>query len=76
VNLESKAAAEIIVDCCRFMEGLVSDDDVKGKWKFSDEDWTRVGHNRPLQDAIRAERERRIFNGDAARESNKSTAGP
>jgi hypothetical protein len=35
---------------------------------LTDEDWQRLADNAPLLQAVRAERERRIISGDAARE--------
>ena len=44
------------------------DSDVKNKWTLTDEDWERLANNAPLLQAVRAERERRIISGDAAKE--------
>lgn len=47
---------------------MLSDSDIKGKWTLGDQDWINLADNAPLLQAVRAERERRITNGDAARE--------
>lgn len=44
------------------------DSDVKNKWTLTDQDWERLANNAPLLQAVRAERERRIISGDAAKE--------
>jgi hypothetical protein len=68
VALDTDVGQQFIADCCRNTEGLLSDSDIKSKWTLSDEDWQRLADNAPLLQAVRAERERRIISGDAARE--------
>jgi hypothetical protein len=46
----------------------MSDSDIKSKWALGDEDWMRLATNAPLLEAVRAERERRVIRGEAARE--------
>jgi hypothetical protein len=68
VLLDSDVGQAFVVDCCRHTEGLLSDTDIKSKWALSDEDWMRLATNAPLLEAVRAERDRRIIAGDAAKE--------
>ena len=49
-------------------EGLLSEADIKSKWDITDGDWAALANNTPLLDRVRRERERRVFNGAAARE--------
>jgi hypothetical protein len=68
VPLDSDVGQTFVADCCRHTEGLLSDNDLKTKWKLSEEDWVGLATNSLLLDAIKTERERRVFNGVAARE--------
>lgn len=69
VALDTDVGQAFVADCARHTEGLVSDSDIKNKWTLTDEDWKRLADNTFLLQAVRAERERRIIIGDAAREA-------
>jgi hypothetical protein len=69
VALDSDVGESFVADCARNTEGLTSDLDIKTRYELGDEDWERLAANTPLLHAVRAERERRIRNGDAAREA-------
>lgn len=69
VVLDTDVGQSFVADCARHTESLVSDSDIKSKWRLTDKDWERLADNAPLLQAVRAERERRIINGDAAREA-------
>jgi hypothetical protein len=68
VALDTDVGQQFVTDCARNTEGLMPDSDVKNKWTLTDEDWERLANNAPLLHAVRAERERRIISGDAAKE--------
>jgi hypothetical protein len=68
VALDTDVGQTFVADCVRHTERLLSDGDIKSKWTLTDEDWQRLADNAPLLQAVRAERERRIISGDAARE--------
>jgi hypothetical protein len=53
----------------RHLEGATSELDIKSKWQLTDESWTALASNGPLLNAVRAERDRRIFSGECAREA-------
>ena len=59
-----------IADCCRFSEGILSEAAVKHRWRkvVSEADWTTMGSNDALVDAIEREKIRRMRNGQTARE--------
>jgi hypothetical protein len=59
---------EFITACARYAEGLLSEAQVKKRFRFDDETWDRLGSNEPLIEAIEAEKERRIRSGVTARE--------
>lgn len=69
VTLDTEIGAAFVTDCARNTEGSLTDADVKSKWGLADQAWENLASNEPLLDAVRAERERRIRNGDAAREA-------
>jgi hypothetical protein len=69
VNLDSEIGKAFVTDCARNTEGLLSECEFKQTWGLAEEDWTRLSENTSLLNAIRAERNRRIANGDAAREA-------
>jgi hypothetical protein len=69
IELDSSAGRAFTIDCVRAAEGLCSDDDIKTKYEISAEDWEGITTNKALIRAIQAARERRVRNGEAARES-------
>jgi hypothetical protein len=68
-SFEDETARAFIEDCARNLEGLLSDRQLRETWSLDDDELARLADNAPLLDAIKAERERRIRAGDAAREA-------
>jgi hypothetical protein len=68
IDLDSDIGYGFIVDCCRYCEGLLAEDQVKTKYKLTDTDWARLAENEPLVQAVQREKARRIANGAATRE--------
>ena len=68
IDLDSDIGCGFIVDCSRFCEGLLAEDQIKMKYKLTDTDWARLAENEPLVQAVQREKERRIANGAATRE--------
>jgi hypothetical protein len=69
VGLDSELAKTFITECSRNIEGLRSDREIKEAWGLSEGEWTALADNTPVLHAIKAERERRIRSGEAAREA-------
>jgi hypothetical protein len=69
IGLDSNVGKAFVVDCARNTEGLISDLEVKTKYELSDAGWEKLANNGPLLHAVQAERERRIFSGEAPREA-------
>lgn len=69
VALDTAVGAAFVGDCARHTERLLTADEVKRKWAIPDHDWERLAGNTALLEAVRAERERQVHNGDAAREA-------
>jgi hypothetical protein len=66
--LDSELSIELIENLARYAEGLLDEAAVKKVYRFSDEDWDRLGGNDDLVEKIEAEKRRRIRDGRSARE--------
>jgi hypothetical protein len=42
IDLDSDIGCGFIVDCCRFCEGLLVEDQIKSKYKLANTDWARL----------------------------------
>ena len=69
IDLNSDVGHAFVVDCTRAGEGLLSDKELQEKYELSPADWQNITKDMALGRAIRAERERRMLNGVAAREA-------
>lgn len=69
VALDTEVGRAFVLDCARNVEGQLPDDEIKKKYELSDADWQHLAINTPLLRAVRAEHERRVLNGEAAREA-------
>jgi hypothetical protein len=69
VSLDSETGKGFVTDCARNTEGLLTDQQLKEAWGLDESEWTGLAENTPLLNAIKAERERRIRSGEAAREA-------
>jgi hypothetical protein len=69
VKLSDPVAQIFITDVCRHIEGGMDVDQLRAKYGLSDDKaYADLASNEPLQRAIAAELERRVRNGDCARE--------
>jgi hypothetical protein len=60
---------EFLVDCARFAEGLLSETQIKRKYRhFDSETWERLGSDEALVEAIELEKLQRIRSGQCAAE--------
>jgi len=60
---------ELITDCCRYSEGILTEKQVRQKYHLLDEaTWERLGRDNALVEAIELEKVRRIRSGAAKRE--------
>ena len=69
IDLNSDVGHRFVVDCTRAGEGLLSDKELQEKYELSPADWQNITKDMALGRAVRAERERRMLDGTAARES-------
>jgi hypothetical protein len=68
IDLNSDIGAAFTVDCCRFIEGLISEEALRKKFELDDAAWQGLSENEELQRLVGAQKEKRIRNGEAARE--------
>jgi hypothetical protein len=68
ISLDSDIGYGFIIDCSRYLEGLLSEDQIKTKYQFTDTDRAGLAENEPLVQAVHREKERRIASGTATRE--------
>jgi hypothetical protein len=68
IALDSDIGHAFTVDCCRFVEGLVTEEQLRKKYLLDDAQWRGLAENEELQRLVGAQKERRIYNGEAARE--------
>ena len=69
IDLTTDIGHQFVVDCTRAGEGLLSDKELQQKYELSPADWQNITKDMALGRAVRAERERRMLDGTAARES-------
>jgi hypothetical protein len=69
VSLESDVGTEFTKHCARNVEGLLCESELRAKYQLNDEDWARLAKNEQLLRAVRTEVDRRISNGECAREA-------
>jgi hypothetical protein len=69
VALITDTAQEFVRDLARHVEGIFPDDELKTKYAITEAELSSLATNPALLDAVRAERDRRIFDGEAAREA-------
>jgi hypothetical protein len=60
---------ELIADCCRYSEGILTEKQVRQKYHLVDDaTWERLGSDDALVEAIELEKTRRVRSGQAKRE--------
>jgi hypothetical protein len=69
VDISTDLGRAFVVDATRAGEGLITDDELREKYDLSPADWMAVTKDKSLGRAVRDERDRRVRNGTAARES-------
>jgi hypothetical protein len=69
IPLASDVGGAFNADCSRNRERLVSDNQICEKYGLSLNAWAEIAQNKAVRHAVNAEHERRIRNGDAAKEA-------
>ena len=67
IDLNSDLGRAFVVDATRAGEGLISDKELQEIYDLSPADWQNIVKDTALGRAIRAERDRRVRTGIAAR---------
>jgi hypothetical protein len=68
VDVNSDVGHQFAIDCTRFVEGLVTETQLRKKYALDDREWEALAGHEELQRAVGAQKERRIRSGEAARE--------
>ena len=68
VEVDSTVGHQFAIDCTRFVEGLVTEAQLRKKYALDDKEWEALAEHEELQRAVGAQKERRIRTGEAARE--------
>jgi hypothetical protein len=69
VSLDTDVGVDFTKHCARNVEGLLPESELRAKYQLSDEDWAGLAKNEQLLRAVRSEVDRRIANGECAREA-------
>jgi hypothetical protein len=69
IDLNSDLGHAFVVDATRAAEGLIGDAELAQKYELSPADWQALIKDKALGQKIRAERERRVRSGQAAKEA-------
>jgi hypothetical protein len=68
VEVDSTIGHEFTSDCVRFIEGIVTEEQLRKKYSIDDDGWRLLASHDALQQAVGTVKERRIRNGQAAQE--------
>jgi hypothetical protein len=69
VSVASDIGRSFVGDCARYIEGLISEPDIKIKWGLTTQQWQAFERDTPLLKAVQRERGRRVMSGAAAAEA-------
>src|SRR5262245_47735981 len=69
IDINTDIGHAFVVDCTRAAEGLITDKELSEKYELSPADWRAITKDKALGHAVRAERERRVRSGLAAKEA-------
>jgi hypothetical protein len=68
-SIDSDVGKGFIKDCSRNVEGLLPESELRAKYQLSHEAWAALANNEQLLGAVRTEVDRRVANGECAREA-------
>src|SRR5215468_6854737 len=68
VDVDSDVGQAFTADCVRFVEGILTEEQLRKKYDVDDAGWRLLATHETLQRAVGATKERRIRNGQAAQE--------
>ena len=67
ISLDSDLGRQLIVDCCRFQEKILTEQQVRKKYRFDEAAWEALGTDEMVR-AVEEELARRIRDGSSKRE--------
>ena len=67
ISLDSDLGRQLIVDCCRFQEKILTEQQVRKKYRFDEAAWEALGTDEMVR-AVEEESVRRIRDGSSKRE--------
>jgi hypothetical protein len=68
VEVDSDVGQAFATDCVRFVEGIVTEEQLRKKYSIDDDGWRLLASHDALQQAVGTVKERRIRSGQAAQE--------
>src|SRR6516164_10568739 len=68
VEVDSDVGQAFTADCVRFVEGIVTEEQLRKKYDLDDDGWRQLASHDALQRAVGTVKERRIRSGQAAQE--------
>jgi hypothetical protein len=68
IALDSDTGRELVVDLCRYAEGVLSEKQVRKRHRLPDSVWKQLGENDELVEKIEEEKLRRVRDGSSKRE--------
>jgi hypothetical protein len=68
VEVDSDVGQAFTADCVRFVEGIITEEQLRKKYDLDDDGWRQLASHDALQRAVGATKERRIRSGQAAQE--------
>jgi hypothetical protein len=68
IPLDTNMGVAFIADCSRYLEGVLTEDDVRSHWRLSAAEWAGIEANHQLQEAVQRALRQRVENGAAAQD--------
>jgi|SRR5262245_60200648 len=68
IGLDTDIGSGFVLDCTRHVEDLISAEQLKTKYRLTEEAWRQLANNEPLQQAVARQKERRVRSGECAKE--------
>src|SRR4051812_25078958 len=68
IPLDTHRGMAFIADCARYIEGVLTEDDVQSHWRLSAAEWAGIETNHELQEAVQRALRQRVDNGAAAQD--------
>src|SRR5262245_45857271 len=67
IGLDTDIGSGFVLDCTRHVEDLISAEQLKTKYRLTEEAWRQLANNEPLQQAVAHRKGRRVRGGERAK---------